>query len=302
MLRVRFQSLTMILVFLSASTVSLAVGAAPSAPTAITSAPLSLSLAAWQDEDQEENVAEERTTVEERTERQSEYHEVSDFFNVREANANVARGEWEFELATEWATGVGDDDISITENLKYGITDNMFIELEVLPINFGDGGDQGAGDLSIVLFNQFLHETDTMPAFAAWAEMRLPNGEGSSGVDGEFHFNFTKAVIGKMRGHLERFVETANGGRGDEDENRRHFQWGTGFGFDCKCADNLVTTVNYLIASSEAYGHANTHVVEVGAAYELSETQTLKVAFDVGVDGRAETPNFATKILWSIEF
>jgi len=287
----------MMVVLLGATTVSLADDAASSA---LATSPRSLSLAAWQSASQEEQ---EETVVEERTTSKSEYHGISDFFNIREANANVAGGQWEFEFTTEWATGAGgDDDLHITESIKYGITNDLFIELEVLPINLGDGGDQGAGDLSLILFNQFLHETETMPAFAAWAEMRVPSGEGSSGVDGSFHFNLTKAVIGKLRGHLEGFVETANGGRGDDDANRRHFQWGTGFGFDCKCTDRMVTTVNYLISSSAAYGHANTHLVELGASYALSDSQSLKVAFEVGVDGRQETPDFATKLQWSIEF
>ncbi len=303
MLRTRYQTSMMIVGLVMASTVSLATGAAPAAPTAIATTPVNFSLATWQDESQDEEVVSESTTVEERTTKLGEYHELSDFFNVREANANLSQGEWELEFATEWATGAGgDDDISIAGSLKYGISDSMFLELEGLPINLGDGGDQGAGDLAVILFNQIMRETETMPAFAVWAEMRVPTGEGSSGVDGEVHFNFTKELIGKLRGHLEGYVESANGGRGDEDENRRHFQWGTGFGADCKCTENMVLTVNYLITSSEEYGHSNNHVVELGAAYELSETQTIKVAFDIGVDGREETPDFATKILWSIEF
>ncbi len=57
-----------------------------------------------------------------------DYREISDFFNVREANVNTVANEWELELEGEWVTGTGgDDDFEFTPNLKYGLNDDMFI-------------------------------------------------------------------------------------------------------------------------------------------------------------------------------
>ncbi len=91
------------------------------------------------------------------TESTHDYREISDFFNIREANANVVRGEWEVELTTEWTTGggEGDDDFALSPNIKYGITDDMWAEIEVLPLNLGDGGDQGEG----LAHGRHLHTT-----------------------------------------------------------------------------------------------------------------------------------------------
>jgi hypothetical protein len=275
----------------------------------------------------EERPSSETTTVRvtEETQELYGYREVSDFFNVREANSSVHQGEWEFETAGAWVTisDGSDDDVSLSLSLKYGITDDLFVELEVLPINFGDGGEQGNGDLALIVFNRFIRETEQCPAVAAWAEMRIPSGDGSSGVDGTFHGNITKSIINPcFRVHFEGFVETANGNRGAEGgggasltsrsfffgsgetggEDRRHFQWGLGPGFDYQFDDKTLGLVNYINHSSEEEGHHNQNILEFGIVRELNPCQHLKAAVDVGLDGAEETPNLAAKILWSIDF
>lgn len=233
------------------------------------------------------------------------YREISDFFNIREAYSNVEAGEWEFETTFEWETKSdgSDDDIGPVFSLKYGITDTLHAEIEVERINLGDGGDQGNGELAFILFNEWWKEAEILPAFATWAEMRIPSGEGSSGVDAELHFNLTKELLPNFRGHFEGFIETANGGRGGEDEgSRRAFQWGVGPGFDYSFSDDTIATVNYLMRSSEEYGHHNQNILEFGMAQRIAENQHVKFALDVGLDGAEETPNVGAKILWSIEW
>ena len=237
-------------------------------------------------------------------ESESGYREISDFFNIREANANVGQGEWEFESGVGWKTDSGgsDDDFDTTLSIKYGITNDLFVELEVLPINFGDGDNVGNGDLELILFYQFLHEDGALPAMAAWASMRIPTGDGSSGVDGELAMSMTKSLNDNLRLHLAGFVETANGGRGGEDEHRRAFQWGIGPGIDYQCTDKTIGTINYLHRNSEEYGHHNQNILEVGMAHQIADNQHIKLAVDIGLDGQEETPNFATKLQWSIEW
>ncbi len=232
-----------------------------------------------------------------------DYRELSDFFNVREANVNTVQGEWELELEGDWVTGAKvDDDFTFTPNIKYGLTDDMFIELEVRPLVIGDGKHQGEGDTSIQLFYQFTRETDDLPAFATWVEARLPTGEGSAGVDGEVHFNLTKTLMPDVRGHLEGFVLSANGGRGDEGNDRRSLQWGTGIGLDYQIDDLTICTINYLNRSSEIFGHANQQILEIGGVRQIAEDQHLKLAFDIGLDNSEEARDFGVKLLWSVEW
>lgn len=231
------------------------------------------------------------------------YREISDFFNIREAYSNVERGEWEFETSVEWETSSGEsDEYGPGFSLKYGITDTFHIELEVLPLILGNGGDQGNGDLALILFKEFWKESDWVPAFGAWVEGRFPTGDGSSGVDGELHFNLTKQVATNCRAHLEGFIKTANGSRGADDEDRRDFQWGAGPGFDYSFSDDTIVAINYLNRVSDHVGDHNENIVELGLAQRIAHNQHLKFAVDVGVDGQESTPNLGAKILWSIEW
>lgn len=247
----------------------------------------------------------EESTTAEHHESPYHYREISDFFNIREAYSNVEAGEWEFETWFSWKTNSDgtDDDVGPAFSLKYGITDTFHVELEVEEINLGDGGDQGNGELALVLFKEWWKEAEILPAFATWGELRIPSGEGSSGVDAEFHFNLTKELFPKFRGHFEGFVETANGARGGEDEDeRRSFQWGVGPGFDYSFSDDTIATLNYLMRSSEEVGHHNMDILQIGLAQRIAKNQHVKVAFDIGLDGAGEAPNFAAKVLWSIEW
>lgn len=229
---------------------------------------------------------------------------VSSFFNIREANPDVTKGEWELETTFAWKTNSdgSDDDVGPSVALYYGIDDNAFIELEVMRINLGDGRDQGNGDLELVYFRRHIQEGDVIPAFATRWSMRIPSGQGSSGVDGEAHFILTKTLAPNFRAHVDGFIETANGGRGDEDINRRHFQWGVGPGFDYSLSDSTTLLMNYLHRSSEFYGNHNQNILEFGVVQALGDNMSLKAAFDVGLDGARETPNFAARLLWSISF
>lgn len=252
-----------------------------------------------EEQDADSEVTSERTSIETReTTEPGEYRQASEFFNIREANPNVGKGQWELNILADWTTRSDgrDDDYTMGSNIKYGVTDDLFVGLDLLPLNMGDGDNVGNGDLGLVVFNRFVRETDTIPAIAAWAKMRIPTGDGSAGVDAEFHGTFTKQVASKCRLHLDGFVMTANGGRDDRDDNRRHFQWGIGAGSDYQIDDDTLFLANYLHRNSDQYGHHNQNILEFGIDRRITEGQNLKVAADVGLDGAEETPNFGMKL------
>ncbi len=252
------------------------------------------------------------------------YMEVSKFFNVREAFSNVEAGEWELELESAWDKFDDSDDFSMGASIKYGYTDTMHIELEFMPIVLFEGGDQGAGDVELTLFNQFSDETDDMPAVAAWLAARFPTGDGSNGVDGEMHLNFTKTLGDGWRSHVEGFGKVNNGERGDGDrgndrfdgllsfkdnllfggnnDGRRSFQWGMGVGLDYQSSDNGLCIINYLNESSETEGDARVQTLELGYVHHLNEDEALKFAFDFNLDGNDSSGDFAAKVLWALEF
>jgi hypothetical protein len=259
----------------------------------------------------------EKTTVrtETKTVGEFKYREISSFFNIREAYSNVEKGVWELEFESAWETGNGgDDDVFFGAALKYGFSDTTWLELEVVPINLGDGGDQGAGELELALFHQWTSESDSPVAFATWVDMRIPSGQGSSGVDGTLHGAITKSLGGNWRAHLNGYVMTANGEMGgDDDDNgswgdderadRRDFQWGIGPGLDYQFNEETIGTINYINRSSDQNGESNDGIVEVGVVRKIADKQYLKFGVDFDVHGgNDDIPNVAAKVQWSIEW
>jgi hypothetical protein len=242
---------------------------------------------------------------EEENDKEGPADEMDEFFNIRQANPKQGKGQWEIEIPMGWATRSNHkhDSSWIGPSLSYGVTDDMYLELEVLPISFGYGGDQGNGDLSLSIFNRFVRESGAVPAVSAEVEMRIPTGQGSSGVDGELHLIVSKTILPKLIGTLEGFVETANGGRGEEErENRRAFQWGVGPGIEYLIDECNVGLVNFRNQASEERGHHNENVLEIGYIRQLTTHQFLKAAIDIGLDGQSETPNFGAKLQYEIEW
>jgi hypothetical protein len=238
-----------------------------------------------------------------------QYREVSDFFNIREANPQVEKCELEFETTGLWLTKSNHhrDQYGIAESIKYGITDDFFVEIENAQPRFGQGGDQGNGETFFTLFNRFVRETDCMPAIAGQAEMRIPTGDGSKGVDATFSGILTKTIIEKFRVHLEGYIETANGHWGEKGEGqRRSFQWGVGPGFDYLIDERTLVLLNYLNQSSDERGEHNNNILELGFSREICQKgdvhQHLKGGLDIGLDGQAETPHLGAKLLWSISW
>lgn len=239
------------------------------------------------------------------TESSSEYGfgGLGDFWNVREANSNLKAGQWNFETTWGWSTNSdgSDDDVFGAFALRYGISDDIFAEFQVYPLNLGDGDNQGNGDLGIILFWTPVRETETMPAFGTYGKMRIPSGDGSSKVDGEWHWIVTKTLMPKFRMHMEGFIQTANGGRSDaQDDGRRPFQWGVGPGFDYQIAEKTKAVLNYLNRSSDQIGNQNTNVLEIGIAQGIGENQYVCVGVDIGLDDGAETNNFLVKAQYGI--
>lgn len=261
------------------------------------------------------------------------YLGVDDFFNLREANSNIRCGQWELELGAAWMTYESgsdrDDDFTLTPSLKYGITDQVFFEVGLSPINFFDGtgigghdqdedlsvspgarikeADNGNGDTSMKLFWQMFAERDIWPAAALWLEGRFPTGDGSEKIDGTLNLNLTKTLYDCVRGHLGGFVKTANGSRGDFDRefefgDRRDFQWGVGAGLDFLITDTDLFLVNYVNRSSEYKGNATTHLYEAGWVHDFGQSELMLGADYADTRGENEGPRWTGKIQWSITF
>jgi len=239
------------------------------------------------------------------------YREVSDFFNIREANPNTVKGEWEFEHEMIWDTKSNgrDDTFAMEQSVRYGVTNDFFVELSVIEPNLGDGGDQGNGDLKITLFNRFVKEVpgEDTPSIAGYLTGRFPTGDGSRNTDVTAGGIITKSLGGNWRAHFQGYVRSANGGSSDYvDEGRRDVQWGFGPGFDYEIDEKTLLLFNYLNKSSDKFGQHNNNILELGASHEIARSERLihhvKAAVDIGLDGQEETPNCGAKFLYVLSF
>ena len=239
----------------------------------------------------------------------NDYRQVNSFFNIREANPDVEKGQFQVEHWMKWDTKSNgrDDNFGMQQAFRYGITNSFFAEISVQEPNLGDGDRQGAGDIGIVLFNRFVKEVkggDT-PAVAGIAELRLPSGHGSRNTDIKLTGIVTKSLEWGMRAHFQGYIQSANGGYSDYvDCDRRDIQFGFGPGFDWEVDDKTLVLINYLNKSSDKNVDHNNNILELGATRQIVATERMqehiKVAIDVGLDGQDETPNFGAKFLWSI--
>lgn len=230
---------------------------------------------------------------------------LSNIYNVREANPNTTKGQWQIENNAIWTTSSNgtDDDLFMNQSIRYGLTDAMFIELGVNEPNIGDGGNSGAGDLNVAVFYRCIEETDTMPAFGSYAVARIPSGDGSSKIDVKLQGSFTK-TFDRLRVHMQGFVASLNGHVGAASFDREYFQWGAGPGIDYQLDDGTLLAVNYTNQNNEVDGAHNQNVLQFGVSKALFETESssqyIIATLDVGLDGNATTPNMGARLEYGI--
>jgi hypothetical protein len=167
-----------------------------------------------------------------------------------------------------WATGYdeGDDEFKYGLFLDYGIAPMHQLLFE-LPVDIGDGGTDGNGDVRFGWHWQLLKETDCAPSIAMRNYVRLPTGYQSSGVDYELRGLFTKSVSDCVRIHANPFLKSVNG---DNTEDVRYFQWGGVFGADWRITDKLDLVFDYVVETSEVEELRCQHSVDAGFSFEVA--------------------------------
>ena len=130
--------------------------------------------------------------------------------------------------------------------------------------------------------------------------MRIPTGDGSSGVDAELRGILTKTVVGDLRAHFNGWLATING---DNDTNARDFLWGFAAGVDFPVVpDSLYMVLDYVHRSSEHFGAGNMNMIEAGVEWLCCPNNRLNFSTQVGLDDNGDTPNFGVMANWVYEF
>lgn len=223
-----------------------------------------------------------------------------DTFASLEDGQPAGPGDWEMQLQGGWGTwsDTGRHDPALLEpGLKYtphryGPTGAQFLENMQLrmrmPFVLGTGEVTQNGDLDFGWQQRWIKESGLWPTFSTLAEIRMPTRHHSSGVDGTFTGILAKS-LGPGTAYANGWVRTANG---DDIDDVRHLQWGLRGGYKLPINDWASLVAVYAHSSSTVEGHGNTNVLELGASFRTKHRLSFGPGVFVGLDDRAETPNF----------
>ncbi len=226
-----------------------------------------------------------------------------DAFTSLEDGQPGSPGEFELEFTLEWETSSGEHDpVTLESELEYTLDGSDFLRnmqlMLAVPVEMGLGGVEGNADLEFGWQQRWVKEDGMMPTLATLAEVRVPTGYHSSGVDGTL-----TGIIAKDCGpgtvYVNGFVKTANA---DNIDDLRHFQWGASAGYKWRINDQFALIGDYVIKSSEEEDHANVNLLEFSGEYHVNEHLTLGPGVFIGLDDNEETPNMGAGLRATISF
>ncbi len=211
-------------------------------------------------------------------------------------------GHFELQFDLGWQTTSGErDPVLFAPELKFTPDGNDFLRnmklTLVAPMEFGLGRVNGNADAEFGWQQRWLPDDGTWPTLATLAEIRIPSGYHSSGVDGTF-----TGIVAKELGpgtlYFNAFAITANGHNTDD---LRHFQWGLRAGYKWRINDDLALTTAYEHRVSEEERHGDLNVLEVSGQWRINEQITIGPGVFIGLDDNEETPNFGAglRLTWS---
>jgi len=225
-----------------------------------------------------------------------------DAFNSLEDGQPGGPGEWELQLDFGWETTSDEPDpATIKTELKYTPDGSEFLRnmklLLDLPFELGNGDIDGNADIGFGWQQRWVTENDRMPTLATLAEIRIPSGDDSSGVDGTLTGIMAKD-LGPGTFYINAFAKTVNG---NNIENRRDFQWGFRTGYKWRLDQDISFIADYLLESSEERGHRDINAFELSGQYRVNENLTIGPGILIGLDDNDETPNFGAgvRVTWT---
>ena len=213
-------------------------------------------------------------------------------YATRSGRVGRSNNLFQFDLSGNRDGDDQDDDFGVRGEFQWGFMENMELELS-MPINLGDGKDEGNYPLFVKWQWMLAEAQDWMPAIAVSNELRVGTYR-NHGVDWQLKGIFTWDLVpDEMRLHLNPFIEILGN---QEFENNRHYNVGGILGFDCKITEDLVCTADYVLETGEINGMSMQHLGELAIDWHFAENQVLAVGTQAQLDGDAQGPNWAIAI------
>ncbi len=241
-----------------------------------------------------------------------------DAFTTLEDGQPGAPGEIQFQVDTSWETRSGEpDEYFVRPELQWTPANGEFLRnlqfTIATPMELGSGAIDGNADLEFGWQQRWVKEEGLMPTMATLAEIRIPSGYHSAGVDGRL-----TGIVAKDFGpgtlYLNVWMETVNGNNFDiepettflgltsDGEGIRHFRWGSRLGYKWRINDTFSLIADVRNESSEQKGVGDIDAFELSGEWHVNERITIGPGIIVGLDGHDETPNFGAGIRFLYAF
>jgi hypothetical protein len=260
-------------------------------------------------QNQQQPVVETTTITTTTTTVESEFDLIGELWSVQDATP-VECGSVDLRFTGQWITanapankGDSDDDFVLTPSIVWGIAEEVEVFARV-PSWIGDGGNIPGDEGEVGNFDTYAGllwrfvDGDTMD-WAFQGTARIPTGDQSNGIDGEFRLIVTNEYESGLRSHFNLFAYTSNTTNID---NNRHLQCGAVVGLDGPLGDSgdLRWVLDYMNRTSTEYGHGNTNLLDVGWQWQMADNSKLGMSAQVGLDhSDDEAPNFGATITYA---
>ncbi|MDB6058976.1 MAG: hypothetical protein JWO95_2820 [Verrucomicrobiales bacterium] len=204
----------------------------------------------------------------------------------------VPTGEIRPQSTFQFDRRVGSDNahgdvFSMKPEVQWGIAPFAHLRAEI-PIYTGSGPTSTSGDFIIGGFYNFLDETNGRPAMGISADIEIPTGTHSRGIDPMFFYYVTKSIgtgNGADRIHANIGWIHNSGAFNDERDDLYVLR----AGYSRKMFVDTVVGIDFVREKLRQH-HVTENVIEIGALHRLTELLNLSVTLGVGVAD--ESPDY----------
>jgi hypothetical protein len=190
-------------------------------------------------------------------------------------------GSLQFQTSARYEhTNDDQDRLTIEPQFQYGLLPHVHVELSY-PVIAGDADRTGSGDVTAAVLYNFLQEENSRPAMAVKAQVELPTGVGSDGLDTDLRFLLTKTLNeneSQDRVHLN--VGWIHNAAAASDE--RHNRFIGIVGYSRKLSDQTVFLADLVREQQEQEGLDST-ILEAGFLHQLNDKVTLAAGIGAGL-------------------
>ena len=205
--------------------------------------------------------------------------ELSLKFGWEKVRLREPEGEWELKY-----TGKGG---RFRENLKLSIVQSAELS----------GWDaDGNGDIELNWQQRWREESGNIPTLASRLTLSLPTGRGQTG----YGLTLTGILI-KDVGPGALYLNASGTVPFDvDDSDVRDFLWSASLGYKWRVSNRFSLYSNYVIQSSQERGRKESNTLEFAAQFNVHERITIGPGIEIGLNNRAETPEFGAGVKFTI--